>query len=126
MRGAIDNFRLALGTFWANPLRSLLTLLGIVIGTATVIAMMALIEGLRLKVNHDLASLGADVFRVSKFPQGFGRFNWQKISKRPNFTLDDRDAILKNCPSVRTVSASAGEGAQKVSTPVHETRANVR
>ena len=55
-----DNLRLALGTFLGNPLRSLLTLLGIVIGVMTVITMMALIEGLRLKVNKDLSQLGAN------------------------------------------------------------------
>lgn len=126
MRGIIDNLRLALGTLWVNPLRSLLTLLGIVIGVATVIAMMALIEGLRLKVNHDLASLGADVFKLSKWPQGFGRQNWQKLSKRPNLTLEDRDAILANCPSVRSISAAEDEGAQKVSTSIRESRPNVR
>ena len=38
---------LALGTLRANPLRSMLTLLGIVIGAATVVAMMSLTEGLR-------------------------------------------------------------------------------
>ena len=58
--------RLALGTFRANPLRTLLTLLGIVIGVATVITMMALLEGLRLKVNKDLSQLGANVFHIKK------------------------------------------------------------
>ena len=46
MRGFLDNLALALRTLRANPLRSLLTLLGIVIGAATVVAMMSLIEGL--------------------------------------------------------------------------------
>ncbi len=53
-----------------NPLRSLLTLLGIVIGVATVVTMMALIEGLRIKVNNDLSQLGANIFQVTKWPVG--------------------------------------------------------
>ena len=44
MQAILDDLRLSLKTFVGNPLRSLLTLLGIVIGVATVIAMMALIE----------------------------------------------------------------------------------
>ena len=46
VRALTDNFRLAFSTFWGHRLRSLLTLLGIVIGAATVVAMMALLEGL--------------------------------------------------------------------------------
>ncbi len=49
-----DNVRLAVGTLASNPLRSLLTLLGVVIGVTTVVTMMALVEGLRTKVTTDL------------------------------------------------------------------------
>ncbi|MBM4320465.1 MAG: ABC transporter permease, partial [Deltaproteobacteria bacterium] len=90
MRALLDSLRLALGTFRANLLRSLLTLLGIVIGVATVVSMMALIEGLRLKVTRDLSVLGANVFQVTKWPVGFGRHDWQKYARRANLTDDDR------------------------------------
>jgi putative ABC transport system permease protein len=123
---AVDNLRLALGTFLGNPLRSLLTLLGIVIGVTTVITMMALIEGLRLKVNNDLSQLGANTFQVSKWPSGFGRVNWQKFAKRKDLTLDDLRAIQESCPSVGVVSAADTEGAQKISTASMETRPSVR
>lgn len=125
MLAFLDNLRLAFRTFIGNPLRSLLTLLGIVIGVATVVSMMALIEGLRIKVNQDLSALGADVFQVTKWPVGFGRFDWQKYSKRPNLTLDDRDAILQNCKTCRTASAEDDEGGQRLATPDAETRPTV-
>jgi len=123
---AVDNLRLALGTFLGNPLRSLLTLLGIVIGVTTVITMMALIEGLRIKVNNDLSQLGANTFQVSKWPSGFGRVNWQKYSKRKDLTLEDMRAIQESCPSVGVVSAADTEGGQKISTAIQETRPSVR
>ncbi|HEY1417955.1 MAG TPA: ABC transporter permease, partial [Myxococcaceae bacterium] len=72
MRALSDNFRLAFSTFWGHRLRSLLTLLGIVIGAATVVAMMALLEGLRNKVDEDLTGLGSNGFQIQKFPNGFG------------------------------------------------------
>ncbi len=129
MRAFFDNVRLALGTFAAHPLRSLLTLLGIVIGVATVVTMMALIEGLRIKVNRDLSQLGANVFRVDKWPAGIhfgGRgIDWQRISKRPPLTLEDMKAIVEQCPSVRTASASSGEPAQKIATASAETQPSV-
>lgn len=125
----LDNLRLAASTFLAHPLRSLLTLLGIVIGVATVVTMMALVEGLRLKVNRDLSQLGANVFRVDKWPVGIhfggGRLNWSRIGRRPPLTLDDQRAISAQCPSVRTVSASAGEGGQRLSTATAETQPSV-
>src|SRR4051812_29364886 len=125
MTAFFDNFRLAFGTFFGNPLRSLLTLLGIVIGVSTVVAMMGLIEGLRVKVTTDMAQLGADAFQVQKMPNGFGRFDWQKLSKRPNFTLADREAVMQQCPSVLTAAAEDSEGGQKLATAERETRPSV-
>ncbi len=130
IRAAIDNFRLAFGTFVAHPLRTMLTLLGIVIGVSTVMVMMALLEGLRIKVNKDMSQLGANVFRVDKWPQGFhigggNQLNWNKIAKRPVLTLDDKRAILEHCPSVSRTSAAGWAPAQKVKTAHTETQANV-
>jgi len=122
---ALDNLRLAMGTFLGNPLRTLLTLLGIVIGVTTVIVMMALIEGLRMKVNKDLSFLGANTFQVSKWPSGMGRVNWRIYAKRKNLTLEDTRAILETCPSVSRVSGSDEEGGQRISTATLETRPKV-
>jgi putative ABC transport system permease protein len=126
MQAFLDNLRLAFGTFLGNPLRSLLTLLGIVIGVTTVITMMAMIEGLRIKVNRDLSFLGANTFQATKWPSGFGRFNWQKYAKRPDFTLEDARAIEEACPSVSVVAPADDDGGQKVATSNEETRPNVR
>ncbi|MHB8873070.1 MAG: ABC transporter permease [Myxococcaceae bacterium] len=128
MHAFFDNLRLALGTFAAHPLRSLLTLLGIVIGVATVVTMMALIEGLRLKVNNDLSQLGANVFRVDKHPVGVhmgGRRDWAKYARRPNLTLEDRKAIVEHCPSVSAASATSGQFGQRVATATDETQPSV-
>jgi len=129
IRAFSDNLKLAFGTFGAHPLRTLLTLLGIVIGVATVMTMMALLEGLRIKVTRDLSQLGANVFRVDKWPQGmhFGgdRMNWDKIRKRPGMTVDDMHAIADHCPSVLRTSASSWQPAQRVVTAAAETQPNV-
>ncbi|MCP3137851.1 ABC transporter permease [Pyxidicoccus xibeiensis] len=127
MRAILDNLRLALGTFLGNPLRSLLTLLGIVIGVATVITMMGLIEGLRIKVNTDLGRMGANTFQVTKWPAGgFGRINWAKYAKRKDIEMDDVRAIEESCPSVGAVVPTDDEGGQKVATASQETRPSVR
>ena len=124
MQAVWDNFRLAFGTFWGNPLRSVLTLLGIVIGVATVVSMMALIEGLRIKVSTDLSDLGANCFQIQKIPRGFGRIDMEKLSKRPNITLDDLEAI-RTLPNVLTAAGEQSEGGQKISTAERETSNSV-
>ncbi|HMK72239.1 MAG TPA: ABC transporter permease, partial [Myxococcaceae bacterium] len=121
-----DNFRLALATFWGHRLRSALTLLGIVIGVATVVATMALLEGFQRKVTADLAGLGANGFQLQKWPNGFGNFDWDKINRRPNISFGDFEAIQKHVPEVAKVTAEGWDGGKKLSTPSHETRPNVQ
>lgn len=114
MFALFDNIRLSLGTLAANPLRSLLTLLGIIIGVSTVVTMMGLIEGLRIKVNSDLADLGADVFQVQKFPHGFNVQRWDKFARRKNMTMDDVVA-LRGLPDVQQVGGEAWTGGEPLS-----------
>ncbi len=124
-----DNLKLAFGTFVAHPLRTMLTLLGIVIGVATVMTMMALLEGLRVKVNKDFSQLGANVFRIDKWPQGFrfggGGIDWNKISRRKSLTVADKRAIAEQCPSVLRTAASSWQPGQKVRTANSETQPSV-
>lgn len=130
IRAFFDNIRLAMGTFIAHPLRTGLTLLGIVIGVSTVMTMMALLEGLRVKVNKDMAQLGANVFNVNKWPQGFrlgggDRINWNAIAARPPLTQADQRALVELCPSVLRTGASAWQPAQLLRTANAETQPNV-
>ena len=125
MRSFLDNLRLALTALLGSPLRSLLTLLGIVIGVVTVITMMALIEGLRIKVNSDLSQLGANTFEVNKWPLGIGRFDWQKYARRKNITMEDVEAIRESCPSVAQVSASLPNWGQKLASAYEQTQPSV-
>ncbi len=104
MTGFLDNVAMALGTLRSNPLRSALTLLGIVIGAMTVVAMMSLTEGLRLKVKNDVAFLGADSFAVTKWPApGFGDNDWQLYRNRKPITREQGEA-LRTLPHVAGVS----------------------
>jgi putative ABC transport system permease protein len=123
--GMVDNFRLALQTFWGHRLRSTLTLLGIVIGVATVVSMMALLEGLERKVDELLAGLGANGFQLQKWPMGFGEFDMDKINRRPNISFADFEAIEKHVPEVAKVTAEAWDGGKKLSTAERETRTGV-
>ncbi|NMO20226.1 ABC transporter permease [Pyxidicoccus fallax] len=118
-----DTLRLALGTFVANPLRSFLTLLGIVIGATTVVAMMGIIQGLRNQVNESLSELGPDCFQVQRLPFG-GPLSPAELARRPRLNEEDLKAIREQ-PSVLTAAAEDSKGGFKVSTAERESRPNV-
>jgi putative ABC transport system permease protein len=104
MTSFLDNVAMALGTLRANPLRSILTLLGIVIGASTVVAMMSMTEGLRVKMNTDFAMLGANAFQVQKWPaMHLGPLDWKKYERRKDLTREQGEA-LRGLPHVAWVS----------------------
>jgi putative ABC transport system permease protein len=128
MTGLLDTIAMALGTLRGNVLRSALTLLGIVIGAATVVAMMSLTEGLRLKMTSDFAMLGAGAFQVQKWPiMNFGPHDHRKYDRRPDLTREQGEA-LRALPHVAHVSIEEyprGRGAEVLSTPERATRRQI-
>jgi len=62
-----EAIRSALASLLAHPLRSFLTLLGVIIGVTAIIAVIAVIRGLDLHVAENLSDLGPGVFVISKF-----------------------------------------------------------
>jgi len=125
MRGFVDNLGLAFSTLRGNPLRSLLTLLGIVIGAGTVVAMMSLVEGFRISVNKDLEGLGAGSFQVQKWPATFGHIDRAKYAKRRDLTREQGEA-LRSLPHVGKVSIEAyHRNPERVTTRDRATKPNI-
>src|SRR5918998_6072175 len=79
-----ESLRIAVGSLRANKLRTALTLVGVVVGVAAVIAVVTIIKGLDQTVASTFSSQGSTVFTVSKRPQvitsreQFVRFNHRK------------------------------------------------
>ena len=61
-----EAFKLALQSLWGNKLRSILTLIGVVMGVASVIMVITLVNGANTYVSTKLSGYGADVFTVSR------------------------------------------------------------
>jgi putative ABC transport system permease protein len=102
-----EGIRIALHSLWANKLRSTLTLLGVVIGVAAVIAVVTFVNGINGYVATKIFSLGADVFIVSKVSPLITNID-QLIEgeKRKDFTLEDYEAVLAGCTHCKHVGAS--------------------
>jgi len=114
-----EALKLALSSLWSNKMRSLLTLLGIVIGVASVIAVVTLVNGANSFIATKFSSYGADVFTVSKMPSLItSAEEYQRFQKRKDILLPDYRYVLENC------KLCTGMGAQQstVGKVVHGTQ----
>src|SRR5215813_5879876 len=96
-------------SLWAHKLRSALTLIGVVIGVAAVIAVVSLINGANQYVATRVFRLGADVFGLSKQPSIITNVDdWLEFQKRKRIRADDFLAIKELCKSCKGIGASLG------------------
>lgn len=94
-----------------NKVRSLLTMLGIIIGVASVIAMLAIGQGSRDSIEQQISSLGTNVIMI--FPGASMRGGVASAAgEAQSLNLDDIEAIRDQCPSVRSISPVARSGGQ--------------
>ena len=96
-------FRTALKALLRNPMRAMLTTLGIVIGVAAVIAMMEIGAGSSAAIHKSIASMGANVLDVRPGAASSGGVTFGSGSTR-TLTPEDAQAILRECPAVRSVA----------------------
>jgi putative ABC transport system permease protein len=96
----LESTKMAVTTLTANRLRSTLTMLGIIIGNASVITMVGVGQGVQQLANKELGSLGPNVLFVVP-----GNRNTRRIpSDQPKtLVLADADAIATQVPSVKAV-----------------------
>ncbi|MFL6286361.1 MAG: ABC transporter permease [Pyrinomonadaceae bacterium] len=93
-----ESLRIALGSLRANKLRTSLTLVGVVVGVAAVIAVVTIIKGLDQTVASTFSSQGSTVFTVSKRPQVItSREDFIRFNRRKDVTEDDTDALARLC-----------------------------
>jgi len=96
----LETTRLALLAIWRNALRSLLTLLGVTIGVAAVIAMLTLGNGTTVQVADSISSLGSNLLivrpgQMSQGPAGLGA---------ASFRIPDADAIERRVDGITAVA----------------------
>jgi putative ABC transport system permease protein len=99
----LATIRLALRALRRNKMRTVLTMLGIIIGVGSVIAAVSITTGARVQVEAKVASLGQNVVSVfsGSFTSGGSRSGW---GGAPTLTLEDAEAIKKEVADVVAVS----------------------
>jgi len=100
-----ESISLALGTFRAHKMRSFLTILGVMVGVFTIIAVVSIITGLDNSMSEQIESLGSNVIYVSKFKPGI-QLGMRSSSERnrKGLTFEDARAIRESCPAIEAVS----------------------
>jgi putative ABC transport system permease protein len=108
-----EAIRIAVASLWAHKMRSVLTLLGVVIGVTSVIAVVSVVNGLNSYVAEKIFNLGADVFLINRGPSIITTIEeYEESQKRKKFHFEDYEAIRDNCKRCVAVAANLGKVGQ--------------
>ena len=120
---------MAIEALWSNKLRTGLTMLGVIIGIASVIAISSIGQGVQKNVEQQIQALGTDVLQI--FPGAARSGNVSRgLGSISTLTWEDAKAIQENAPSAQIVSAYLQRstqvvyGSQNTSTTVYGTDLN--
>ena len=107
----IETLKLALAAIWAHKLRSVLTLLGMIVGVTAFVVVVSLIEGFKRYVDEKIAGIGAKSFTVQRFNplEDFKDTDTIAAAQRRNkeLTLEDYDYLKARATLVDKIGARA-------------------
>jgi putative ABC transport system permease protein len=111
MKRLTATMRIALRALRRNKLRTLLTMLGMIIGVCAVITMVGIGNGAKAQIENQIASLGQNVILVfsGSFTRGGVHSGWGGAG---TLTVDDAEAIQREVPGVTVVSPEVRSTAQ--------------
>ena len=109
----IDVLRVAVGQLRVNPLRTLFTLLGIIVSVGFLVAVVAIIEGMNayVKENISQAMVGVNTFQVRRSPLSLGLYDdetMRLMSHRPKVSDEDAAAVREALPNALAISIQSG------------------
>lgn len=110
-----ETVQMAISALWANKMRSLLTMLGIIIGVGAVIAMVSIGMGVRKQVEDSIASLGSNMLIINASATKNAVGVRQAAGSNVRLKLDDAEAIKKKIKDVEYVSPQVQKNYQIVS-----------
>ena len=105
--------KVAVKALLINKMRAFLTMLGIIIGVASVIAMLAIGQGSKKSIQDQVSGMGSNLVFVMPGTQARGGVQMGNSSNQ-SLTLKDIDAIAANCPSITMVSPEVRSSGQAV------------
>src|SRR5215203_4141088 len=108
-----DNISQSIASSKAHKLRTVLTVVGLTMGVATLITVMTIVQGANLYVEQKIANLGTNVFQVVRTPFAATDFNVViKALKHKLILLEDWRAVRDECVNCKVVGASGSTTAK--------------
>jgi len=98
----LQSLKIALESLWANKMRSVLSMLGIVIGVGAVIAIVSVGTGSTQSVTSSISDLGSNMISISA-SSGRYKSGQASTSSQDKFSLELADYMAEFCPSVKSV-----------------------
>lgn len=112
-----ETFKLALSAIWAHPLRSFLTLLGMIIGMTAFMVVLSILQGFNSYVDEKIAGIGSNSFTVMRFSfEDFKDSDTIAAAQRRNKELDfdELNFIRRNARLIGQIGAKAGNTSRDV------------
>jgi len=122
---ARESMLMALAAIRASKLRSILTILGIVVGIFSIIAVMTALGVLQRSIEEGITELGANTFQIQRFPQTFGGPNRGRFRNRKDITYEQALQVKQKETLAEEVGIEAWQGGRVVFGGAQKTNPNV-
>jgi len=123
-----ESLSMAMNAIMAHPLRSSLTLLGVLIGVFSIIVVMTAMRVLERNVENNLSELGSQTFAIQKWPQvQFGNgSDWEKYWRRKDITIEQGLTVAQKATLAAAVGIEGTFWGGQISTRYAKTAPNVQ
>lgn len=122
-----ESFFMAFGSIAAHKLRSALTLLGILIGVFSIVAVMTVIRLIQSNAESSMSQLGPNTFSIQKMPGIMleGPEGWQRLMRRKDITLEQGEAVAERASLPASVGLQTDLSQAAARSDYEETNPNV-
>lgn len=110
----LEGVVIAFQSVWANKLRTILTLIGIIIGVTTLIAVVSVINGMNNYMSERINSMGSNTFIIDKMGLITSEDDWLEARRRKRITLEDLRAVERHCSLCENVGGATDVDLVKV------------
>jgi putative ABC transport system permease protein len=122
----LETFFVSIQSLKNNKTRTLLTVLGVVVGIFSIIVIMTIITMLQQSIETGVSFMSRNTFQINKWPAiHVGGNSWAKYRNRKDITLDDFYRLEKKLTSAKFLGAEQGSGGKIVKFGSKETNPNI-
>jgi len=116
---------IALFAIRSNKLRSVLTLLGVVVGVFSIIAVMTAVQVLQSSIENGLSGLGSNTFQIQRMPNFANHKQWHEAMLRKRITIDQADKFVERARLAQYIGIESGVGGKVVQAGGLKTNPNI-